>query len=99
MDVLTITGGTLLPNQIIGGLDIELNTKILSQVSGTTGGVGRYTIDISQNKTLTTFFEVNPEAFFVTNAATGGYTQGEVQTLIDDGKLVLSTNIDSKIMH
>jgi hypothetical protein len=98
MDVLTITGGTLLPNQIIGGLDIELNTKILSQVSGTTGGVGRYTIDISQNKTLTTFFEVNPEAFFVTNAATGGYTQGEVQTLIDDGKLVLSTNIDSKII-
>lgn len=98
MDVLTITGGTLTPNQIIGGLDIELNTKILSQVSGTTGGVGRYTIDISQNKTLTTFFEVNPEAFFVTNAATGGYTQGEVQTLIDDGKLVLSTNIDSKII-
>jgi len=98
MDVLSITGGTLTPNQIIGGLDIELNTKILSQVSGTTGGVGRYTIDISQNKTLTTFFEVNPEVFFVTNAATGGYTQGEVQTLIDDGKLVLSTNIESKII-
>lgn len=61
--------------KIIGGLDIELNTKIVSQVSGTTGGVGRYNIDISQNKTLTTFFEVNPETFFVTNAATGGYSQ------------------------
>jgi hypothetical protein len=98
MDVLTITGGTLTTNQIIGGLDIELNTKIVSQVSGTTGGVGRYNIDISQNKTLTTFFLTNPQTFFVTNAATGGYSQSEVQSLIDEGKLVLSTNLDSKII-
>ena len=34
----------------------------------------------------------------MTNAATGGYSQGEVQTLIDDGKLVLSTNLESKII-
>ena len=98
MDVTFITGGTLSNNQIIGGSNIELNTKIISQISGTTGGVGRYTIDIPQNVTSTTFFLPKKEIFYVTNATTAGYSQAEVQTLIDDGKLILSTNINSKII-
>jgi hypothetical protein len=98
MDVTNITGGTLTVNQIIAGPAIDLNTKIVSQVSGTTGGVGRYTIDINQNVSSSTFFLPTPEIFYVTNATTGGYSQSEVQTLIDDKKLVLSTNLGSKII-
>jgi len=98
MDVTNFTGGTLTVNQIIAGSNIDLNTKILSQVSGTTGGVGRYTIDISQNVTPSTFFLPKSEIFYVTNATTGGYSQSEVQTLIDDKKLVLSSNLGSKII-
>jgi hypothetical protein len=98
MDVLSITGGTLSVNQKIVGQNLEINTKILSQVSGTTGGVGRYTIDISQNVTTSNFFLSNPQVFYVTNASTAGYSQGEVQTLLDDGKMVLATTIESKIV-
>ena len=98
MDVLTITGGSITTNQIIGGSNIELNTKILTQVSGTTGGIGRYTIDVPQNVTGATFFFSTPQIFYVTNGTTSGYSQGELQSLINEGKLVLSTNIDSKII-
>lgn len=98
MDVLSISGGSLSVNQKIVGQSIEINTKILSQVSGTTGGVGRYTIDISQNVTQSNFFLSNPQIFYVTNATTAGYSQSEVQSLLNDKKLVLSTNISSKIV-
>ena len=98
MDILSITGGTLSVNQKIVGQSLEINTKILSQVSGTTGGVGRYTIDIPQNVTSSNFFLSNPQIFYVTNAATAGYSQGEVQTLLNDGKMFLTTTVESKIV-
>ena len=97
MDVLTFTGGTLSTGQIISGPTLALGTKIVSQVSGTTGGVGQYIIDISQTLTGENFTVVTPNIFYVTNSATGGYSQTEIQTLINDGKMVMTTNQDGKI--
>ena len=97
MDVLTFTGGTLSTGQIISGPNLALGTKIVSQVSGTTGGVGQYIIDISQTLTGENFSVVTPNIFYVTNSATGGYSQTEIQTLINNGKMVMTTNSSGKI--
>ena len=99
MDVLTFTGGTLSTGQIISGPTLALGTKIVSQVSGTTGGVGQYIIDISQTLTGENFTVVTPNIFYVTNSATGGYSQTEIQTLINDGKMVMTTNSSGKIIE
>ena len=97
MDVLTFSGGTLSTGQIISGPNLALGTKIVSQVSGTTGGVGQYIIDISQTLTGENFTVVTPNIFYVTNSATGGYSQTEIQTLINNGKMVMTTNSSGKI--
>jgi hypothetical protein len=99
MDVLTFTGGTLSAGQIISGPTLALGTKIVSQVSGTTGGVGQYIIDITQTLTGENFTVVTPNIFYVTNSATGGYSQTEIQTLINDGKMVMTTNSSGKIIE
>ena len=99
MDVLTFTGGTLSTGQIISGPTLALGTKIVSQVSGTTGGVGQYIIDITQTLTGENFTVVTPNIFYITNSATGGYSQTEIQTLINDGKMVMTTNEGGKIIE
>ena len=68
MDVLTFSGGTLSTGQIISGPNLALGTKIVSQVSGTTGGVGQYIIDISQTLTGENFTVVTPNIFYITNS-------------------------------
>ena len=98
MDVLTFSGGTLSIGQIISGPTLALGTKIVSQVSGATGGVGQYIIDISQTITGENFSVVTPNNFYVTNSTTGGYSQTEIQSLINDGKMVMTTNQDGKII-
>jgi len=99
MDVLTFSGGTLSAGQIISGPNLALGTKIVSQVSGTTGGVGQYVVDISQTLTGENFTVVTPNIFYVTNSSTGGYSQTEIQTLINDGKMVMTTNEGGKIIE
>lgn len=99
MDVLTFTGGTLSTGQIISGPTLALGTKIVSQVNGTTGGVGQYIIDISQTLTGENFTVVTPNIFYVTNSATGGYSQTEIQSLINNGKMVMTTNSSGKIIE
>ena len=99
MDVLTFTGGTLSTGQIISGPTLALGTKIVSQVSGTTGGVGQYIIDITQTLTGENFTVVTPNIFYITNSTTGGYSQTEIQTLINDGKMVMTTNSSGKIIE
>ena len=89
MDVLTINDNNLAPGQVLAGPNIEVGTTIVSQVTGNTGGVGQYIINISQDSPS--------NVFYVTNSATGGYSQTEIQGLINDGKLVMTTNSLGKI--
>lgn len=54
---MTVTGGltgTIVAGQTITGTNVAAGTTIVSQISGTTGGVGTYTISITQNTASTT---------------------------------------------
>lgn len=48
MTVTVVGSGTLYPGAIIRGTGILPNSQIISQLSGTTGGVGTYQISLSQ---------------------------------------------------
>ena len=55
--VLTVTmvgSGALQPGYIIAGSGVTSNTKIVAQLTGSTGGVGTYTVSISQTASSTT---------------------------------------------
>lgn len=48
LTVSAVSSGTILTGMKISGTGITAGTQITAQVSGTTGGVGVYTVDISQ---------------------------------------------------
>lgn len=56
--VTSVTSGIITPNVVnqllFSSGTISAGTRILSQVSGTTGGVGTYTVNVSQNRTSAT---------------------------------------------
>jgi hypothetical protein len=54
LTVSAVSSGTILTGMKITGTGITANTQIVAQVSGTTGGVGVYTVDISQEVGSTT---------------------------------------------
>jgi hypothetical protein len=98
LELTFITGGTLDVNAKIAGPNIIPGTKIISKITGSSNPNLVYTIDTPQNFSGATFFVSTPSDFFVTNSQTSGYGQAEVQSLINDKKLVLSTNTNSKII-
>jgi hypothetical protein len=51
MTVTAITSGSIVVGQIIAGTDVTANTIVSSQISGTQGGIGTYTVSISQTRT------------------------------------------------
>ena len=97
LEVISITGGTLQPNQQIGGEEIIVGTKILNEITGGTNPNNIYNINNSQNVTGATFFVSVEGDFLVVNAQTSGYGQQETQDLIDDDKIVLTTNESARI--
>ena len=54
LNVTAVTSGTISPGQVISGTGVTAGTKILGQVSGTTGGIGIYTVSASQTVASTT---------------------------------------------
>jgi hypothetical protein len=54
LDVTAVTSGTLLTGMTITGTGVTAGTRIVAQVSGTTGGVGVYTVSTSQLVASTT---------------------------------------------
>jgi len=54
MDVTAVASGTLLSGMTLTGTGITAGTRIVSQTSGTTGGVGLYVVDTSQLTASTT---------------------------------------------
>ena len=54
LDVTAVTSGTILTGMTITGTGITAGTRIVAQVSGTTGGVGVYTVSTSQLVASTT---------------------------------------------
>lgn len=54
LTVTAVTSGVLKPGQPIAGSGITAGTVIVSQLTGTTGGVGTYQVSISQTAASTT---------------------------------------------
>ena len=54
MDVTAVASGTLLSGMTLTGTGVTAGTRIVSQTSGTTGGVGVYVVDTSQLTASTT---------------------------------------------
>ncbi|NBU29972.1 MAG: hypothetical protein EBS41_00420 [Actinobacteria bacterium] len=54
LNVTAVTSGTISPGQTISGTGVTAGTKILGQVSGTAGGIGIYTVSVSQTVASTT---------------------------------------------
>ena len=51
LTVTQIKKGTIAPNQSLFGVGLTSETVILSQLTGTTGGIGTYQVNISQTET------------------------------------------------
>lgn len=98
LEVVSITGGTLSLNQKIAGSNILFGTQITGVITGSTNPNPLFSINNSQNISGATFFVTDVGDFFVVNAQTTGFDQSEIQSLINDKKLVLSTNINSRII-
>jgi hypothetical protein len=54
MTVTANGGGTIWPGMIISGTGVTAGTRIISQTSGTTGGIGVYVVSVSQTVASTT---------------------------------------------
>lgn len=51
LTVTAVASGTLIKDQVITGGSVTAGTTIVSQLTGTTGGIGTYTVSISQTRT------------------------------------------------
>jgi hypothetical protein len=94
LTVNNISDNFLAPGQTIFGNGIAEGTTILSQISGvdqTIGGIGTYTINISQITPSDTIF-------VVPNAPKTGIKSTDIQKLIEDDKLYLIPSDGSKII-
>lgn len=58
MDVSAVASGALAAGQPISGTSVDSGTTVTGQVSGTTGGVGVYTVSPAQNAASTTITAV-----------------------------------------
>jgi hypothetical protein len=54
LTVSAVSAGTLYPSMQITGTGVTAGTRIVAQLTGTTGGAGTYTVSISQTVTSTT---------------------------------------------
>lgn len=53
LTVSALATGAIMPGQDVQGSGVTAGTKIVAQLSGTTGGVGTYSVDISQSASST----------------------------------------------
>jgi hypothetical protein len=90
LTVNSVSGNDLFNGAILSGTNITLGTTITGQTSGTIGGVGVYGINIPQ----TTTTAIN---FFVTNPPAQSYSNSEIQTVLNNGKLYLKSAAGSTI--
>ena len=96
LTVTSIAAGTVLAaGQILGGGSagtgyVDTNTTIVSQLTGTAGGVGTYTVSISQNVTSVAM-TVTGGGMTVTSMGTGTVAVG--QTATASGNLAAGTTV------
>jgi len=81
-DVLTVTAvgsGTVVPGATISGTGIATGTKIVSQVTGTAGGVGTYLTDVGDQSAASTTVS-GTYGILTIGTATGTFVVGDILT-------------------
>lgn len=79
MTVTAVTSGAILVGDVLSGGTMAAGTRVLAQLTGTTGGVGTYTVDTSQTVASASITAKKPGigydslagAFFVNSGTTG----------------------------
>jgi hypothetical protein len=80
-NVLTVTAvssGVLVPGGILSGSGVATNTQIVSQVSGTTGGIGVYLVNIGEQTVASTTISETYGTLTVTAVISGTLVLGAV---------------------
>ena len=62
LTVSAVTSGVIQIGDVLSGTGVTANTRVLNQLTGTTGGIGTYTVDTSQTVSLTTITATVPDA-------------------------------------
>jgi len=95
-DLLTVTAvgsGTIYPGTTISGTGITTGTKIASQLSGTTGGIGTYTLSISQQKDIASGTIDGTYGLMTIGTLTSSAAFAVGQSLVASGSVVAGTQI------
>jgi hypothetical protein len=90
-EVTSVNYAALENGLVISGSNLDLNTTIVSQISGTTGATGLYLVQPSQTLPFVSI-ATSSKPFVVTNKTVGGFSSAGVQSAINGNfKMVLST--------
>ena len=99
-DVLTVTAvgsGTVYPGSTISGTGITTGTKIASQLTGTTGGVGTYLLTVSQQQAVASTTVSGTYGLLTIGTLTTTATFAVGQTLTVSGSVVAGTHITANV--
>ena len=91
MTVFTISSNNMFIGALITGLGISGNTTVVSQITGTTGGIGTYIVTPSQTASTTTFT--------IQNLIVNGPSSVDIQSLINNKTLLLFNPNGSNIFE
>ena len=96
-NVLTVTGavtGTIYPGTVISGTNVASGTSIVSQLSGTTGGDGTYSVSIPEQTAAATAISGTYGLLTLTTVTTGSFSVGQTLTAATAG-VTAGTSITS----
>jgi hypothetical protein len=101
LTVTAVTSGVLRPGQILTGTSVTAGTVLLAQLTGTTGGIGTYSVTPSQTVSSTTItgtsaaatvtFDSVSGAFVITSGITGALATVAAATGAMAAPLLLTT--------
>lgn len=80
-DLLSVTAvgsGVLVPGGILSGTGVATGTQIVSQASGTAGGIGTYYVSIPEQTVASTTISETYGTFTAASGATGAFGIGQV---------------------
>jgi hypothetical protein len=90
LTVTAVASGTIITDQVLTGGSVTAGTKIVNQLTGTTGGIGTYTVDTSQSRTsasltgtytlASTTLTINSTVLRVSAVASGTLAVGQFLT-------------------
>jgi hypothetical protein len=86
-----VTSGTLAAGQVISGAGVEVGTKITQQLTGTPGGIGTYSVSVSQTVVATTITATGT-TMYVTAVGSGTLVAGQVftGTTVTPGSMIIA---------